>query len=130
MAAAGVLVRSTSGKIALAAPGYWYHYPLALHAVAVSIYGEPKQLTDADWTTAQNLHLNGTTADAARIDGLPALIPLTVEGASEDFITSTMQQVVINTNTVGSQLSAVGSVYRDQVKTHVTNEADRVIASA
>lgn len=56
-------------------------------------------------------------------------IPVTVQGASEQFITNTMQQVVVNTNTVGSQLSAVVSTCRDQVKTHVTTETNRVIAA-
>jgi len=56
-------------------------------------------------------------------------IPLTVQGASEDFITSTMGQVVANTNAVGAQLSNINAQYRDQIKTHVTFEADRVIAA-
>ena len=55
-------------------------------------------------------------------------IPLTVQGASEDFITNTMGQVVANTNTNAVQLN--GSIFtaRDQVRTHVTNETNRVIA--
>lgn len=56
--------------------------------------------------------------------------PLTVQGASEEFITNTMGQVVANTNQNAAQLN--GSIFtaRDQMKVHVTNEANRIIASA
>lgn len=61
---------------------------------------------------------------------LPQRIPLTVQGASEDFITSQMQQVLISfgqqTNTINGNVV----IMRDQVKAHVTTEADRIIASA
>ncbi|WP_336698167.1 hypothetical protein [Curtobacterium sp. USHLN213] len=56
-------------------------------------------------------------------------IPLTVQGASEDFITSIMQQLLIGfgqqTNTINGNVVMM----RDQMKTHVTAEADRVIAA-
>jgi hypothetical protein len=56
--------------------------------------------------------------------------PLTVEGASEDFITGQLQQVL---NSFGSQTNTINAnvvIMRDQVKAHVTSEADRVIASS
>lgn len=58
-----------------------------------------------------------------------ANIPLTVEGASEDFITSTMQQILINTNSNANQLNVLAIGHRDNIKAHVTSEADRVIAA-
>lgn len=56
-------------------------------------------------------------------------VPVTVQGASEQYIQNIASQIVANTNTVGSQLAGVGATYRDQIRTHVTAEADRVIAS-
>lgn len=55
--------------------------------------------------------------------------PLTVQGASEEFITNTMGQVVANTNQNTVTLNGSIFIARDQVKTHVTNEANRVIAN-
>lgn len=58
-----------------------------------------------------------------------ASITLNVQGASEDFITGQLQQVL---NSFGSQTNTINAnvvIMRDQVKAHVTSEADRVIAS-
>lgn len=58
-----------------------------------------------------------------------ASITLNVQGASEDFITGQLQQVL---NSFGSQTNTINAnvvIMRDQVKTHVTDEANRVIAS-
>jgi hypothetical protein len=67
--------------------------------------------------------------------GLPAsgdpvyAAPLTVQGASEDFITDRMLQVQNRVDTNCNQLNVFNAQYRDQVKAHVTSEADRVIAT-
>lgn len=63
------------------------------------------------------------------VQDVAAQVPQTVQGASEQYIQNIASQIVANTNTVGSQLAGVGATYRDQISTHVTAEADRVIAS-
>lgn len=63
------------------------------------------------------------------VQDIATQVPVTVQGASEQFINTIASQIVGNTNTVGSQLAGVGATYRDQIRTHVTAEADRVIAS-
>lgn len=87
-------------------------------------------LTSTQLATVVKLHgfdpINLPGADVVdKIDS----IPLTVQGASEDFITSTTQQVLVSfgqqTNTINGNVV----IMRDQVKAHVTSEADRVIAS-
>jgi hypothetical protein len=72
--------------------------------------------------------------DPANLPGATTLdkvtsITLNVQGASEDFITGQLQQVL---NSFGSQTNTINAnvvIMRDQVKAHVSNEADRIIAS-
>lgn len=66
---------------------------------------------------------------ARLVQDVATQVPVTVQGASEQYIQNIASQIVANTNTVGSQLAGVGATYRDQIRTHVTAEADRVIAS-
>lgn len=56
-------------------------------------------------------------------------IPLTVQGASEDFIRSVRDVIVTNNNQAASQLSGIIATARDNTKQWVTTEANRVIAS-
>jgi len=124
----GLIVHPDGVRVALVAPGF-FHTVTDFELPAMKLlHGEPRAVTASTYAYAKT----STVPDAGtypQIDALPAQIPITVQGASEQFITNTMQQVVVNTNTVGSQLSAVGATYRDQVKTHVTAESNRVIAA-
>lgn len=87
-------------------------------------------VTGEQFATIVRLHgFDSSTLPGAYTIDKVENIPLTVQGASEDFITNTMGQVVANTNTNAVQLN--GSIFtaRDQVRTHVTNETNRAIAA-
>ncbi len=122
-------IRSASGAQAITGPGYFFWYTPGLSGIAFKMYGQPTAVTDQEFTDLQLLHLTGVTADKQRIEAVPAQVPVTVQGASEQFITQTMGQVVANTNQ--NAVSLNGSIFtaRDQVKSHVTSEANRVIAA-
>jgi hypothetical protein len=122
------VLQSSSG-IAVFAPGYWQPVAPTVVTAAVKAFGTPVQVSTTEYEQIRQLCVNGISSDKAAITALPSQIPLTVQGASEDFITSTMGQVVANTNQNATQLN--GSIFaaRDQVKVHVTNEANRVIAA-
>lgn len=66
---------------------------------------------------------------ASLIADIADQVPLTVQGASEDFIENVMGQVVVNANTNANTVNANVVILRDQVKAHVTTEANRVIAA-
>lgn len=63
------------------------------------------------------------------VQDIATQVPVTVQGASEDYILSTMQQVQVNTAQLVNTVNGNVVIMRDQVKTHVTSEADRVIAA-
>lgn len=79
----------------------------------------------------KDLHLQRNKVDTAiaKIDALPEKVPVTVQGASEQFITTTMGQVNANNNALANTTNALNVQYRDNVKAHVTAESDRVIAA-
>lgn len=97
---------------ALTAIGFTYtsHAPAVLQALA-SAHGVPAASIPAN---------NGTYS-------LANAVPVTVQGASEQFITNTMGQVNANNNALANTTNALNVQYRDNVKAHVTAEATRVI---
>lgn len=105
-------------------------YPIArtygLVAAGVSPNNVASNVLESEMKAAEQ---ELAAARAAINAGLTAAVPVNVQGASEQFITNTMGQVVANTNQNAVQLN--GSIFtaRDQVKVHVTNEANRVIAA-
>lgn len=63
------------------------------------------------------------------VQDIATQVPVTVQGASEQYILSTMQQVQVNTAQLVNTVNGNVVIMRDQVKTHVTSEADRIIAA-
>lgn len=123
----GNLAASPNG-LAVYAPGYWVDlWPASVSAAQKAF--ATVNFTQAEFDQLKQICLNGRTAVDSELAALPTQIPVTVQGASEQFITNTMGQVVANTNQNAVLLN--GSIFtaRDQVKTHVTTEADRVIAA-
>jgi len=128
MAYSGLIGHPDGVRVALVAPGFFHTVTTSELDALKLLHGTVRAVTASTYAYAKS----SAVPDAGtypQIDALPSRIPLTVEGASEDFITSTMQQVVANTNQNAVQLN--GSIFaaRDQVKVHVTNEANRVIAA-
>jgi hypothetical protein len=114
-------------RYALTAPGFFHTVTTAELPTARNLYGDPVTLSTAGFNYAKQL----TAGDAGtQIADLPAQIPLTVQGASEAFITDRMLQVQNRVDTNCNQLNVFNAQYRDQVKAHVTTEANRVIASS
>jgi hypothetical protein len=123
-------IRNTgNGAQAIVNGGYFYNYPPECSQIATRLYGEPLQLSNDEYARALDLHLNGRTAVDAEFAALPSQIPLTVQGASEDFIRSVRDVIVTNNNQAASQLSGIIATARDNTKQWVTTEANRVIAS-
>jgi hypothetical protein len=124
----GLIGHPDGVRVALIAPGFFHTVTAAELEALKLLHGTIKPVTASTYAYAKS----SAVPDAGtypQIDELPDRIPLTVEGASEEFINTIASQIVANTNTVGSQLAGVGATYRDQIRTHVTAEADRVIAS-
>lgn len=123
------LIQAPNRGIAVSQPGYHLSVNPSRVAIAVRVHGNPLVLTDAEFDDVKWLHTNGASADTTRIDGLPARIPLTVQGASEQFIVDKLGAVNVHTTTVANTLNGFNATYRNEIRTHVTAEADRVIAS-
>lgn len=116
-----------ASRSALVAPGY-YAAVNSSQFVALQLLYPVVKVSSAQFDSIAQACTKPQPINDA-VAALPSQIPLTVEGASQSFITSTMQQVVANTNQNAVQLN--GSIFaaRDQVKVHVTAQADRVIAA-
>lgn len=114
-------------RAALVSAGY-YAAVTTTQYNALQLMWPAAEVTKAQYDAIVAAVTKPQSVDAA-VAALPSQIPLTVEGASEDFITSVMQQLLIrfdqDTNTINGNVV----IMRDQVKTHVTSETDRVIST-
>lgn len=106
MANGAYLIQNASKGIALVSPGYMKGLGPAEVSIAIGQYGAPIGVTTADWDIHVSINTGGTTADTTRINALPAQIPVTVQGASEAFINSSLGQVIVNSNTNTNFLGA------------------------
>ncbi|KTR08280.1 hypothetical protein [Curtobacterium luteum] len=96
--------------------------------VALQLLYPVVKVSSAQFDSIRDACTKPQAIDAA-VHALPSLIPLEVQGASEEFIENVMGQVVVNANTNANTVNANVVILRDQVKAHVTVEADRVIAA-
>lgn len=99
---------------ALSQDGYTYKsYPTATLQALATAHGIPASSIPSG---------NGTYSIAQAV-------PVTVQGASEQFFIDKLAQVNVHTTTVANTLNGFNATYRNEIRTHVTAEADRVIAS-
>lgn len=124
----GLIGHPDGVRVALIAPGFFHTVTAAELEALKLLHGTIKPVTASTYAYAKS----SAVPDAGtypQIDDLPSRIPLTVQGASEEYILSTMQQVQVNTAQLVSTVNGNVVVMREQVKTHVTSEADRIIAT-
>jgi hypothetical protein len=123
---AGLVIQG-NGRSAFVAPGYVTSLNSAEFQDAISLYPLKGGLTDAQFDRIVTWHTRPQAIDAA-IAAIPDLLPVEVQGASEEFITNVMGQVVANANTNANTINANNVIMRDQVKQTVNQRADEIIA--
>lgn len=122
-----IIQDQTTPRSALVAPGY-YAPVNSPQFVTLQLLWPVVKVTPAQFDDIVTAVTKPQAVDAA-VAALPAQIPLTVQGASEQFINGIAAQISSNTNQVGSVINGNNIVLAGQVKTHVTAEADRIIAA-
>lgn len=125
----GVLMQVPNVVSAIVAPGYFKQLNSAQFQAWMKLGYDVMPVTQAEFDAVKASATNGTTGSTAAIAALPSQIPLTVQGASEDFINGVASQITSNVNQAASIINGNNVIMRDQVKAHVTSEADRVIAA-